>query len=140
MYYRTPIINAPEPEAPIQERPSRLRRATSSAAAELEAASEPLPKPAQPQLTYIHGSVSTADVAQSIKAVLAGTTEGARIVIGAEDITIIQDEDDKIGHQIKGIEGDRLKALGDFQVEIRVKGGEPVIRSLIVKAEEASQA
>ena len=142
-FYRAPI-SVPEPETPIQDRPKRLKRAASSAAAELEAASVPLPEPVQPQLTHIFGSVSTADIAESIKAVLASTTEGARVVIGAEDITIIQNEVKKevtdSEDQDKGIEGDRLKVLGDFQVEVRVKGGEPVVRSVSVKAQEVSEA
>lgn len=79
-------------------------------------------------------------MAESMKAVLAGTTEGARVVLGAEDILIVQDENDEFGHQNQGIEGDRLKALGDFQVEIRVKGGEPVVRTVRVKAQESSHA
>lgn len=100
----------------------------------------PLPKPSQPQLITIFGSVSTADMAESIKAVLAEKSGGARVVIGAEDIAIVQDEDDELGHQDNGIEGDRLKALGDFQVAIRVKGGEAVVRTVSVKAQETSQA
>lgn len=100
----------------------------------------PLQKSVQPQVVHIFGSVSTADIAESIKTALAGTTEGARVVIGAEDVTIIQHESDGSGHQNKGIEGDRLKVLGDYQVEIRVKGGEPVIRTVSVKALEVSQA
>ena len=142
-FYRAPI-SVPEPETPIQDRPKRLKRAASSAAAELEAASVPLPEPVQPQLTHIFGSVSTADIAESIKAVLANTTEGARVVIGAEDITIIQNEvKNEVNDsedQDKGIEGDRLKVLGDFQVEVRVKGGEPVVRTVSVKAQEVSEA
>ena len=129
----------PEPESPTQAQPSRMRRATSSAAAELEAASEPLPQPPKPQLVNIFGSVSTADIAESIKAVLAQTTEGRRVVIGSEDITIVQDADDEFEHQGKGIEGDRLKALGDFRVELRVKGAEAVVRTVSVKAQEAGQ-
>lgn len=91
-------------------------------------------------MVTIFGSVSTADIAESIKAVLAATREGARVVIGAEDIAIVQDKDDEFGHQDKGIEGDRIKALGDFQVEVRVKGGEAVVRRVSVKAQEISQA
>ena len=79
-------------------------------------------------------------MAESIKAVLAEITEGSRIVIGAEDITIAQDEDDESRHGDRGIEGDRLKALGDFQIEVRVKGGEAVVRTVCVKAQEVSQA
>lgn len=91
-------------------------------------------------MTTIFGSVSTADMAESIKAVLAQTTEGARVVVGAEDIIIVQHQDDEFGRQDEGVEGDRLKALGDFQVEVRVKGGEAVVRTVSVKAQEASQA
>ena len=61
-------------------------------------------------------------------------------MIGAEDITIIQDKDDETGHEDRGIEGDRLKALGDFRVEVRVKGGEPVVRIVSVQAPVVSQA
>jgi len=133
IFYRTPI---PEPESPAQESLSRPRRAASSAAAELDAASEPL-KPPKPQLTTIFGSVSTADIAESIKAVLAQTRQGARVVIGPEDITILADEDEQFGLKERGIEGDRLKALRDFQVEARVKGGDPVVRTVSVRAQES---
>ena len=100
----------------------------------------PLPKPAQPELVHIYGSVSTADMAELIKAVLVGSTEGEQVVIGAEDISIIQNKDKELGEQDRGIEGDRLKVLGNFQVEVRVKGGEPVMRRVSVKAQEVSQA
>ena len=77
-------------------------------------------------------------MAESIKALLTGTSEGSKIVIGPEDITIIQDEKEEAGHQEKGIEGDRLKALGNFQVEVRVKGGEAVTRTVSIKAQEVN--
>lgn len=98
-----------------------------------------MPQPPKPQLVSIFGSVSTADIAESVKAVLGQTTEGARVVIGSEDIAIVQQKDGDFEHQGKGIEGDRLKALGDFQVEVRVKGGEAVVRTVSVKAQEADQ-
>ena len=60
-------------------------------------------------------------------------------MVGVEDVRILQDENDGFGHQDKGIEGDRLKVLGDFQVEIRVKGGEAVIRTVSVKPQEGSR-
>ena len=137
-FYRAPI-SVPEADTPVQDRPKRRKRAASSAAAELEAASLPVPKPVRPQLTHIFGSVSTADVAESIKAFLARTPEGARVVIGAEDINIIHNEVNDSEDQDKAIERDRLKVLGDFQVEVRVKGGEPVVRTVRVKAQEISQ-
>lgn len=104
------------------------------AAAELEAASEPSPKPPQPRTATIFGSVSTADMAEAIKAVLAETEDGKRVVVGAEDITLMGE----IG-ETSMIEGDRVKALGDFPVQVRVKGGEPVQRIVSVRAQEASQ-
>lgn len=138
IFYRTPIVN-PEPETPAKEAPIRTRRAASSAAAELEAASEPLPKPLKPQLTTIFGSVSTADIAESIKAVLAQTREGARVVLGPEDITILETRLEDEGFEETGVEGNRLKALGDFQVEAQVKGGEAVVRTVSVRAQEVDQ-
>ncbi|KAL6718962.1 Fructose-bisphosphate aldolase 1 [Lecanora helva] len=135
IFYRTPI---PEQETPRPEPPSRPRRATSAAAADLDAASDPLPKPPKPQLATIFGSVSTADIAEAIKAVLAGTKEGKRIVVGAEDVMILQQVDDEGEVQERGVEGDRLKALGDFKVEIRVKGAEAVMRTVHVQAQEST--
>ena len=80
----------------------------------------------------IYGSVSTADIAESIKAILANTEEGARVVLSAEDVTIITNEG-----PMPGAEVDRLKALGEFEVDIRVKGGEAVRRFISVKAQES---
>ena len=79
-------------------------------------------------------------MADSIKAFLAETTKGSKVVIGAEDIRIVQGGVDESRHRDRGIEGDRLKALGDFQIEVRVKGGEAVVRTVCVKEQEASQA
>ena len=57
--------------------------------------------------------------------------EGARVVLGPEDVTIVsakQDED--------GGEADRIKALGDFEIEVRIKGGEAVRRTVRVQPQE----
>lgn len=132
IFYRTPIA---EPETPLQGTATRSRRAASSAAAELDAASEPV-KPPRPQVSTIFGSVSTADIADSMKAVLAQARHGARVVIGPEDITILAEMDERAETHDIGIEGDRIKALGDFKVEARVKGGEAVARTVSVRAQE----
>ena len=135
IFYRTPI-STPEEDTP-ELPPSRPRRAASPTAAELDAASESLPKPPKPQLATIFGSVSTADVADSFKAVLDQTEEGSRIVLGAEDIRFLEKEQHKDSEsQETGIEGDRIKALGDFQVEARVKGGDTVKRRVSVRAQD----
>ena len=83
----------------------------------------------------IYGSVSTADVSEAVKAVLAPHQEGARVVLVAEDITITGE-----GGEGSGIEPGRIKALGTFTVDIRVKGGESVRRTIIVKAQEGDGA
>lgn len=128
IFYRSPIID-PEPEIPESPTP---KRAASPAAAVLDAASEPL-KPPKPPLATIYGSVSTADVVESMRAMLSRTEEGARVVLAAEDIKILVP--DGVEPQDIGIEGDRLKALGEFQVEARVKGGEAVVRTVSVRAQ-----
>ena len=128
LFYRSPITD-PEPGIPESPIP---KRAASSAAAVLDAASEPL-MPSKPSLATIYGSVSTADIVDSIKAMLSQTEEGARVVLAAEDIKILVPED--VETQDIGIEGDRLKALGDYQVEARVKGGEAVVRTVSVRAQ-----
>ena len=85
----------------------------------------------------IYGSVSTADIAASIKAALnlAATSkeneEAARVVLNAEDISVVKEE----GADIAG-DVDRIKSLGDFAVNIRVKGGESVRKMIRVRAQE----
>ncbi|MCJ1466600.1 hypothetical protein MMC07_005220 [Pseudocyphellaria aurata] len=81
----------------------------------------------------IYGSVSTADIAEQVKAVLHESEEGERIVLGAEDITILKSEDEESSE-----ETDRLKMLGDFRVAIRVKNGETVKRLVRIRAQASS--
>ena len=129
IFYRSPITD-PEPEIPEVPTP---RRAASPAAAVLDAASEPL----KSSLAIIYGSVSTADIIESMKALLSQTEEGARIVLAAEDVKILVPEG--VEAQDVGIEGDRVKALGEFQVEARVKGGEAVVRTVSVRAQAQTE-
>lgn len=70
---------------------------------------------------------------ESIKTLLAEDEESAMVVVGSEDIRIVGD----VGEDA-GVEGDRLKAIGDFLIEIRVKGGKPVQRTVSVRAQEAA--
>ena len=77
----------------------------------------------------IFGSVSTTDMAVTIKELLAKSQDGQRVVVGAEDVKILTQAG-------KGVEGDRLKALGDFQIEVRVKGGDALQRTVSVRAPE----
>lgn len=129
IFYRAPI---PAAETAAKETPVR---ATSSAAAELDAASDPV-EPPKPQLTTIFGSVSTTDIAESMKAVLAEVSGGDRIVLGPDEVTITAGETEGLEQAEKGTEGNRIKVLGDFKVEVRVKGGDPISRIVSVRAQE----
>ena len=100
---------------------------------------DPSPKPAtnpkpKPTITRIFGSVSTTDMVDSIKAVLAEDKEGARVVLGAEDLVIQETTD-----EARGVEEDRLKALGDYKIEIRMKGVDPVRRVVSIKPQETDR-
>ncbi|KAL9635062.1 MAG: hypothetical protein Q9164_003707 [Protoblastenia rupestris] len=133
IFYRVPI-NEPEPELSPSEIAAQQRRDASPAAAILAAAS-PSVNPRTPDVQKIFGSVTTADMAEVIKAMLETDDEGARVVIGAEDISILGEDGAD-----SGIEGDRLKALGKFQVEVRVRGAESVLRTVSVRAQQAPPA
>ena len=78
----------------------------------------------------IYGSVTTADIAESVKALLAETEDGARVVLGADDVKIVRTEEES------DAETDRFKTLGEFQVEIQVKGGGTVTRTVNIKAQK----
>ena len=70
---------------------------------------------AGPKLIY--GSVSSADVANRIKTILAHHPEGSRIVISADDVRF----DVKEGDEGIGLDVDRVKRLGELELTIRVK-------------------
>lgn len=120
-FFRPPILSTPRPRR-------ELPQAVSSAAADLAAASEPTPT-LEP--VAIYGSVSTADVATIIKALLAKVPDGSRIVLTAEDISF-----EGVGEH-PDVEGDRLKRLGEFDVKIAFKGvPQTVMRKVVVRALE----
>lgn len=67
----------------------------------------------------IYGSVSTADVATNLKALLASTVVAGKIVLAEDDITFTS---------IGDAQSDRVKQLGTFNIEIKVKGYNEAIR------------
>lgn len=129
MFFYRPTISDPEPEQKPHE-PSNpgFRRRNSSAAADLAAASAVSPKT---ERVPIYGSVSSADIIESVKAALAETEEGARVVLGPEDVTIIRSDG-----EASDIDADRFKTLGNFEVDIRVKGGDAVRRTVSINPQE----
>lgn len=79
----------------------------------------------------IYGSVSVVDIAEKVRIALGATDEGARVVVEPEDIKLLDNE----GRGAEA-EGDRIKVLGDFAVEIRVKNGVEVRRIVRISAQE----
>lgn len=71
---------------------------------------------AKPKDISIYGSVSTADIANSIKEALAENEEAARVVISEGDVRFLNPKDDS--------DTTRVKHLGDYGIEITLKGAE----------------
>ncbi|KAL8792499.1 MAG: hypothetical protein Q9195_004869 [Heterodermia aff. obscurata] len=122
IFYRTPIAVQEQEASP--ESPKLLRTPDIKT----------LLQPSRPKAIKIYGSVSTVDISDSVKAILAQHEEGVRIVLGPEDVSIAEvSEDDS------GVEPGRIKALGNFAVDVSVKGGEAIRRTVTVKAQEDSE-
>lgn len=116
-FYRTVV---PTPELEDRISPSVPRSSTVSAAARAGKAPVPVAK------TNIYGSVSTSDIATNLKAVLAEDTRGVRILFNAEQISFVEETEEK----------DRVKHLGEFNIEIRLKGAsESVRRKIQIRAQ-----
>lgn len=124
VFYRVPIA-APEPETTP---PEPLGNSINAIGGEVPIQRASGPKPL---ITKIFGSVTTTDMVDAIKAVLAEDEDGARVVLGADDIKVDEDVNEEIG-----VEADRLKALGNYEVEILLKGVDPIARTISVRAQE----
>ncbi len=112
-FYGTPITVADLPQKRIS--PSiRFNSVISAAAAEVKE----LEKTTK---SGIYGSVSTADIAANLKAILAEDEDGMRVVLSPENISFVAETSEK----------DRVKHLGIFEVEIRVDGAPDAIRRTI---------
>ncbi|KAF2200702.1 hypothetical protein GQ43DRAFT_395835 [Delitschia confertaspora ATCC 74209] len=103
-----------------KEQDNTERMGASSAADVLSAA-------ASRSNTGIYGSVSTGDVASTIRQALAHNDEAARVILLDKDIKFLEGT----------TEGDssRIKQLGKFKVEIKVSGAtEPLVRTVRIRA------
>lgn len=119
-FYRSAIV----PAAPVPKRSPSLP--ASSVLSEEATGIKPEPAPLDPNAS-IFGSVSTSDIASSIRAILAEDKEASRLVLGAEDITFAIETEEK----------GRVKNLGTYEVHIKIKGGdEAVRRTITVKPQE----
>ncbi|KAH7139296.1 hypothetical protein B0J11DRAFT_546762 [Dendryphion nanum] len=80
----------------------------------------------------IYGSVSTADIAASIKAALAHNDEAARVILTEQDIHF---QDGQGGGDVT-----RVKQLGTFKVEVVVPGADySITRTVRVRAKGAQE-
>jgi ribosomal protein L9 len=118
-FYRTPISST----SPAPQRHS----SSIPAASAISAAAQEKARPQGPQKISIYGSVTTTDIAENLKAILAEDGEGSRVVLTSEDIVFVS----------QGEEKDRVKHLGTFEIDIKVKGATAASRRIItVKAQE----
>lgn len=65
--------------------------------------------------------MSTSDIAANLKAILAEDEDGSRVVISPEQISFVQETEEK----------DRVKQLGIFEIEIRLEGAADSVRRTI---------
>jgi hypothetical protein len=129
-FYRQPIIEEKVPEEPEAEdqTPDPLLGG-SGAAAELMAARRPSAKSTKPDMktgpTSIYGSVSALDILQAVRAAMARNDEAARVVLQEEDITFVDLP------ETEHSEAGKVKHIGDFTVEIKVRGSDAVIKRTV---------
>ena len=135
-FYRQPIVEEkekeppPPPEAPKRQPPPRF---ASGAAADLLAARTPVAKPTKskeekkPKAQAIFGSVSTQDVLVAVRAAMGGDDEAARVVVHESDIHFV----DLPELEGAGAEAGRVKHLGEFSFEIKVRGSDVVVRRVL---------
>nr|POF04002.1 hypothetical protein CFP56_21758 [Quercus suber] len=133
-FYRQPIIeDLKETEQTLSAReepakPTRKPRALYGAGADLMAAREKGPEaPKIATAQAIYGSVSTQDVLVAMRAAMANNDESARVVLLEEDLSFVDLPD------IEGAEAGRVKHVGEFTVEVKIKGAEDKASRRVVR-------
>ena len=118
-----------ESAAPVSETPAapvKKDQGFSSAAADLLAAAAAPPAiPISTSATPIFGTVSNADVVSRIVHLLSENQEASRIVLSAEDVKFVN-----LSNQTNA-EADKIRQLGEYKVEVTVKGGETPVERLV---------
>lgn len=124
-FFRQPIIEEPPEQKPVEEpKKKEQQKSASSAAADLLAArtQKPLERP-QPKMTgAIYGSVSQHDVLLAVRAAMATNDEAARVIVSEQDVVFV---DEKVRAENK------IKEVGDFEVDISVRGEESGIKRVV---------
>lgn len=117
-----------ESAAPASETPAapvKKDQGFSSAAADLLAAAAAPPTPTSTSATPIFGTVSNADVVSRIVHLLSENQEASRIVLTAEDVKFVN-----LSTQTNA-ESDKIRQVGQYKVEVTVKGGEAPVERLV---------
>lgn len=123
-FYRQPIMEEKEsePEKPKEESKRERTRTASSAAFDLLAARSSQPKSEVVAPLAIYGSVSKHDVLIHMRAAIARNDEAAKVIIQEEDIVFLD----------RSVEAEgKIKHVGDFTIEIEVKGADQRIRRTV---------
>ena len=119
-FYRPPIVEELE-----VNNPEPLIEGT-GAAADLMAARRPVSRPVgKAGPTPIYGSVSALDVLQAVRATMARNDEAARVVLHEEDIHFVDLP------ETEHSEAGKVKHIGDFTVEIKVRGVDSVMKRTV---------
>ena len=125
-FYRQPIVEEKAGETPPPEtkKPSRLG---GGAAADLLAARKPqqLKEELKSAPLSIYGSVSTLDVLSAVRAAMANNDEAARVVLNEQDISFANLPESE------GSEAGKIKHVGDFEVEIKLKGSDIAVKRIV---------
>lgn len=123
-FYRQPRIEEKEKE-PEESKPQPRRespRTASSAAFDLLAARTSQPKSESTGPLAIYGSVSRHDVMVHIRAAIARNDEAAKVILEESDIEFLDSKVEREG---------KLKHVGDFTIEVHVKGEEQRLKRTV---------
>lgn len=127
-FYRQPIIEEKTPEpAPAPEQYKKPKFTMGGAAGDLMAARQRTPAPEKPrrkeEKQAIYGSVSVQDVLVAMRAAMATNDEAARVVLQEGDVNFVDlPESEEMG---------KVKHVGEFSVDVRVKGAEEGVRRTV---------
>ena len=129
-FYRQPIIEEVQEEVVAAPAPKKRASYGSGAGAELLAARlggavPPTIAKAVDGPQAIYGSVSPLDVLQAVRATLAEDDEAKRVVLAEQDVQFV-DLPESEGEAAKVV-----KHVGEFAVEIRLKGAERAVRRVV---------
>ena len=127
-FYRQPIIEEKAVAKEIKTAEPVIEG--TGAVADLMAARRPASRSGP---TPVYGSVSPLDVLQAVRATMARNDEAARVVLHEEDIAFVDLP------ETEHSEAGKVKHIGDFTVEIKVRGVDAVMKRTVRIIPQESQ-